>query len=109
MLALESEQSPSELFLAAADVVTEVQERHRWVLSDQIIATYQARIYHADYKGQVWRRIFGSFYNALVDPDRQFRLLYPPEVAGAYHQKDRPWIAAAAAAPADCCLITIDG
>jgi hypothetical protein len=92
---------PSEILVAA-------QEKGRWIVSNDTVRIYLERVFHASYKGTIWRRVHASVLGVLADSERHVHVGDPPEVEGRYHRKDRPWVSVAAALDRDCCLLTGD-
>jgi len=102
----EDEQKSRE---QALSVLQNVQDRHVWAVSTEVLDKCFGRLWQASYKGKVWRQLLFSFVDVLIDPGRHNHVGEPPAIEGDYHHKDRPWVSCAAAAADDCLLVTVDG
>lgn len=105
---LQAEQPTAGLEHESARLLWVLQERHRWVVTLDLVDVYLARLFEATYKGVLWHRVRLSLQGALVSTEATLWLDDVPTIEGPYHRKDCRWVSAAAAALAGCLLVTGD-
>ncbi len=108
IFALSSEFSGNLEDKAAAQFLTCLQERHRWVLSTDVVMAYRRQLgRHRRGKGGVSSGLVASL-DGVLHSERFLWKHHPAVVAGDYHDDDMH-VVAAAAASAPSVLVTSDG
>jgi predicted nucleic acid-binding protein len=109
---MDADCSTSELrviYRRAARIVAAIQQKHRWIVSRGILEAYDRAIDSPKRCQQAGgEAAIKSLRDVLADAGRSVILTYPvPDVAGAYDEKDRHMVRAAAAAHGSY-LVTMD-
>lgn len=105
---LSAEDSGLQSDELCAQLITLVQDRHRWVISSEVLRRYNVQIdVYGRARGAVVMRLIKSLAGVLRDQDRLLFLQHPTAVTGSYHEKDQPLVALAAAAT-DAVFVTTD-
>lgn len=105
--ALESERTGNIEDLRAARVVSLVQEKHRWLLTHDVVAAYRHQFSRIRGKNSVTIRLMKSLTEVCASGDRSKFLDSAPIIPGKYDRHDEHVVAAAAARPG-AYLVTLD-